>query len=109
VLQFLPGETLPALTLGERFRPGDGETRLCQPTAVAVATSGQVFVADGYCNHRVLIFNQQGRLMGLIPRSSGEIKACLHAPHTPAPPPPVTPCPGVELGHPVAEITWPFR
>lgn len=77
VLQFRPGETRPALTLGQRFRPGGGQTRLCQPTAVAVATSGQVFVADGYCNHRVLTFSQRGRLLRLIPLPSGEMKAAF--------------------------------
>jgi hypothetical protein len=80
VLQFRPGETRPALTLGERFRPGGGQTRLCQPTAVAVATSGHVFVADGYCNHRVLTFNQRGRLLRLIPLPSGEMKAASTLP-----------------------------
>jgi hypothetical protein len=83
VLQFRPGETRPALTLGQRFRPGGGRARLCQPTAVAVATSGQVFVADGYCNHRVLTFSQRGHLLRLIPLPSGEIKSCFHAPYTP--------------------------
>jgi hypothetical protein len=42
---------------------------------VAVATSGQVFVADGYCNHRVLTFSQRGSLLRLIPLPSGEMKA----------------------------------
>lgn len=72
LLQFQPGETRPMLTIGERFQPGGGQTRLCQPTAVAVASSGQVFVADGYCNHRVLQFSPRGRLLGLIPLPTGE-------------------------------------
>ncbi|PNF36923.1 Peptidyl-alpha-hydroxyglycine alpha-amidating lyase 2 [Cryptotermes secundus] len=79
VFKFRPGETRPALTLGQRFRPGGGWTRLCQPTAVAVATSGQVFVADGYCNHRVLTFSQRGRLLRLIPLPSEFLS--LQVPH----------------------------
>ena len=77
LLQFRPGETRPILTIGERFQPGGGQTRLCQPTAVAVASSGHVFVADGYCNHRVLRFSPRGRLLGLIPLSTGERKCAV--------------------------------
>jgi len=80
ILQFRHGETRPALILGKRFQPGSGPTRLCQPTAVAVASSGHVFVADGYCNHRVLTFNSRGRLMRQIPLPSGKREAPSPAP-----------------------------
>ena len=33
--------------LGEKFTPGDDASHFCKPTAVAVASSGIVFVADG--------------------------------------------------------------
>ncbi|KDR10480.1 peptidyl-alpha-hydroxyglycine alpha-amidating lyase 2-like [Zootermopsis nevadensis] len=79
VFKFRPGETFPALTLGEPFSPGDGPTRLCQPTAVAVASSGQAFVADGNCNHRVLMLSPRGRLIRLIPLPSEFLS--LQVPH----------------------------
>merc|ERR1712241_215551 len=52
VMKFNRGETQPSLVLGEKFIPGDDENHFCKPTAVAVASTGQVFVADGYCNNR---------------------------------------------------------
>jgi hypothetical protein len=36
------------------------------PTAVAVAASGDFFVADGYCNSRVMKFNKDGKLIKVI-------------------------------------------
>jgi len=77
LLQFRRGETRPILTIGERFQPGGGQTRLCQPTAVAVSSSGHVFVADGYCNHRVLRFSPRGRLLGLISLPTGESNCAI--------------------------------
>ena len=47
--------------LGERFVPGNDATHFCKPTSVAVASGGQVFVADGYCNNRVAVFSAAGQ------------------------------------------------
>ncbi len=45
------GETL--LTLGTKDQPGDGPDKFNRPADVAVAPSGEVYVADGYGNSRV--------------------------------------------------------
>lgn len=36
-------------------------TKLLQPAAVAVLSNGDFFVADGYCNSRIIKFNSQGQ------------------------------------------------
>lgn len=35
-------EQRPSLVIGQRFRPGVQHDQLCKPTAVAVATTGEV-------------------------------------------------------------------
>jgi hypothetical protein len=50
----------PALTVGEMFQPGSGPTQLCRPADVAVMKNGDFFVADGYCNSRIIKFNRKG-------------------------------------------------
>merc|ERR1712013_383882 len=52
VMMFSKGATTPSLVLGEKFIPGEDANHFCKPTSVAVSSSGQVFVADGYCNNR---------------------------------------------------------
>ncbi|XP_069701014.1 peptidyl-alpha-hydroxyglycine alpha-amidating lyase 2 [Periplaneta americana] len=80
VLKFRPGESRPSLELGERFRPGAGVRHLCQPTSVAVSRSGDIFVADGYCNSRVLHLDDHGRLLRVIPRPPEFLS--LQVPHS---------------------------
>ena len=54
----------PLLTLGQRFMPGAGQQRFCKPTSVAVhAQTGDVFVADGYCNSRLIRFSSTGHFL----------------------------------------------
>lgn len=60
--QFPPEAEEPELTLGEARVPGSDNTHFCKPTSVAVASSGDFFVADGYCNARVLRFAPDGVL-----------------------------------------------
>lgn len=43
VFKFKPKSRYPSITLGRRFQPGSIPSQLCQPTAVAVATTGEVF------------------------------------------------------------------
>ncbi|XP_017491334.1 PREDICTED: peptidyl-glycine alpha-amidating monooxygenase-like, partial [Rhagoletis zephyria] len=51
----------PVLTLGERFVPGKDMKHFCKPTSVAVDQgTGDFYVADGYCNSRVMRFNAAG-------------------------------------------------
>ncbi|KAI8438921.1 hypothetical protein MSG28_011246 [Choristoneura fumiferana] len=55
VFKFAPGQReQPALVLGEKFVPGNDELHFCKPSAVAVLASGEFFVADGYCNTRIM-------------------------------------------------------
>uniref|UniRef100_A0A1B0GBQ4 peptidylamidoglycolate lyase n=1 Tax=Glossina morsitans morsitans TaxID=37546 RepID=A0A1B0GBQ4_GLOMM len=61
-------ESQPLLTIGTPFRPGSSVKHLCKPTSIAVATTGEFFVADGYCNQRILKFNAAGRLLRIIPQ-----------------------------------------
>jgi peptidylamidoglycolate lyase len=61
VMKFPAGETKPSLVLGERFIPGSDSNHFCKPTSTAVSSTGQVFVADGYCNSRVAVFDSAGK------------------------------------------------
>lgn len=62
VHKFSPdGELL--LTLGEREVAGLDEGHFDQPTAVAVAPSGEIFVSDGYGNSRVVKFAADGTFL----------------------------------------------
>ncbi|XP_047343219.1 peptidyl-alpha-hydroxyglycine alpha-amidating lyase 2-like [Vespa velutina] len=50
------------LSLGQRFEPGNDFEHFCQPTSVAVAPStGEIYVADGYCNRRIVLFDSMGK------------------------------------------------
>ncbi|EDW01452.1 peptidyl-alpha-hydroxyglycine alpha-amidating lyase 1 isoform X1 [Drosophila grimshawi] len=51
----------PLLTLGNAFHPGVGKNKFCKPTAVAVLNNGDFFVADGYCNARILKYSKEGK------------------------------------------------
>jgi hypothetical protein len=51
----------PRLILGVAFKNGNDENHLCKPTDVDVSQkNGHVFVADGYCNQRVVRFDKNG-------------------------------------------------
>lgn len=52
--------TKPELTLGEAFKPGRSAKLFCKPTSVATLENGDFFVADGYCNTRIIKFNFAG-------------------------------------------------
>ncbi|CAF1152901.1 unnamed protein product [Rotaria sordida] len=61
VFMFKPSDlTHPALIVGEMFQPGSGPTQLCRPADIAVMKNGDFFVADGYCNSRIIKFNRKG-------------------------------------------------
>uniref|UniRef100_A0A0P5MV37 Peptidyl-glycine alpha-amidating monooxygenase n=2 Tax=Daphnia magna TaxID=35525 RepID=A0A0P5MV37_9CRUS len=48
------------LELGKKLEPGSGEGEFCKPTSVAVLPSGEFFVADGYCNSRIIKYTKAG-------------------------------------------------
>lgn len=53
----------PSITLGEAFIPGNDNRRFCKPTDVAVHSSGDFFVSDGYCNSRIIKYNKNGEMI----------------------------------------------
>lgn len=54
----------PQLVLGVAFQHGSDENHLCKPTDVAVSmANNDVFVADGYCNQRVVQFDKNGNFI----------------------------------------------
>lgn len=63
------------LTLGTPGESGDSPRHFHQPSAVAVAPSGVIYVADGYGNSRVVKFSPEGKYLkawGKKGRSIGE-------------------------------------
>ncbi|KAF6780370.1 hypothetical protein AHF37_00148 [Paragonimus kellicotti] len=53
----------PLLILGEKFKPGNDSKHFCKPTHVAVASNGDFFVSDGYCNSRIMKFDSDGKFI----------------------------------------------
>jgi DNA-binding beta-propeller fold protein YncE len=51
------------LTLGTPDTAGDDSAHLNRPTDVAITQEGQVFVADGYGNNRIVHFDREGRFV----------------------------------------------
>lgn len=60
VFKFASNKTQPSLVLGIMFEPGNDNSHFCKPTAVAAMRNGEFFVADGYCNSRIIKFNEHG-------------------------------------------------
>ncbi|MEI6398120.1 MAG: peptidyl-alpha-hydroxyglycine alpha-amidating lyase family protein [Verrucomicrobiaceae bacterium] len=68
------------MTLGERDVPGDDKKHFNRPTDVAIASNGDIFVADGYGNSRIVKFDRDGKfLKSWGGRGTG--KGLLHLPH----------------------------
>ncbi|KAG8221827.1 hypothetical protein J437_LFUL003461 [Ladona fulva] len=65
VMKFSPGgdKKKPALMLGDPFIPGTGIKQFCKPTSVAVSSTGDFFVADGYCNSRILKYDKNAQYL----------------------------------------------
>ncbi|XP_050427193.1 peptidyl-alpha-hydroxyglycine alpha-amidating lyase 1-like [Adelges cooleyi] len=64
------------MVLGVRFEPGNELNNFCKPTSVAVTTNGEFYVADGYCNSRIIKFSADGRVLlewGRSTKVSGEL------------------------------------
>ncbi|XP_005182185.1 peptidyl-alpha-hydroxyglycine alpha-amidating lyase 1 [Musca domestica] len=51
----------PLMKLGTAFTPGSNKSTFCKPTSVAVLENGDFFVADGYCNARILKYSKDGQ------------------------------------------------
>ncbi|XP_053406046.1 peptidyl-glycine alpha-amidating monooxygenase-like isoform X2 [Mercenaria mercenaria] len=54
------GEETPDMTLGIQFEPGTDTEHFCKPSDVAVLSTGEFFVSDGYCNSRIMKFDKNG-------------------------------------------------
>jgi hypothetical protein len=62
VMQFTPqGKLLK--TLGTYGKAGADRTHLDQPTDMAIAPDGDVYVSDGYGNNRIVRFDRNGRFV----------------------------------------------
>uniref|UniRef100_A0A914PSQ3 peptidylamidoglycolate lyase n=1 Tax=Panagrolaimus davidi TaxID=227884 RepID=A0A914PSQ3_9BILA len=65
------GQLAAALTLGERFVPGSDTQHFCKPAGVVVSKKdGSIFVADGYCNNRILHFSKSGEFIAEFGQAS---------------------------------------
>jgi sugar lactone lactonase YvrE len=62
ILQFSPGGQL-LRQFGTRGEPGDDETHFNKPTDMVVTPAGDIFVADGYGNNRVVHLDSSGRFV----------------------------------------------
>ena len=51
------------MTMGTKGTPGLGPEHFNQPTDVAVAENGEIYVADGYVNSRVVKFSPEGQFL----------------------------------------------
>jgi len=63
VMMFPWNSTTPSVVIGEKFVPGSDQSHFCKPTSVVVSKSGNVYIADGYCNKRVVVFDTKGRYL----------------------------------------------
>jgi peptidylamidoglycolate lyase len=63
VMKFPVANGNASLILGSRFEPGSDSQHFCKPADVAVLNSGEFFVADGYCNSRIMKFSKGGQFL----------------------------------------------
>ena len=83
VLKFAKGSTgQPALEVGVRMVPGSDQRHLCQPTDVAVLRNGDFFVADGYCNARVIKFSKDGQYLTEWSSEDERMPSHFYVPHS---------------------------
>ncbi|KAF6216414.1 hypothetical protein GE061_000756 [Apolygus lucorum] len=60
-MKFKPHSNDAELIKGTRFIPGKDSSHFCKPTSIAVLQNGDFFVADGYCNSRIVKFDLNGK------------------------------------------------
>lgn len=70
------------LALGQIDKPGEGTDppQFDQPTDVAVGPQGEIYVADGYGNSRMVKLSPEGKFLATW-GSAGEAPGEFHAPH----------------------------
>lgn len=73
--RWLPGNLTriwPDIILGEAFIPGRDQAHFCQPSEVEVSSNGRlIYVADGYCNKRIMVFTGTGKFLSSFGESLG--------------------------------------
>uniref|UniRef100_A0A1I8AP06 Peptidylglycine monooxygenase n=1 Tax=Steinernema glaseri TaxID=37863 RepID=A0A1I8AP06_9BILA len=63
-LKIQNGKLVEVFSLGTKFQPGAGKDHFCKPAGITVSKrDGSIFVADGYCNNRVVRFSKDGKYM----------------------------------------------
>uniref|UniRef100_A0A0K8SMF0 peptidylamidoglycolate lyase n=1 Tax=Lygus hesperus TaxID=30085 RepID=A0A0K8SMF0_LYGHE len=60
-MKFKPHSNDAVLIKGTRFIPGRDSSHFCKPSSIAVLKNGDFFVADGYCNSRIVKFDLNGK------------------------------------------------
>jgi DNA-binding beta-propeller fold protein YncE len=80
VFQFSPRGKL-LLALGQVDKPGDGDHQFNKPTDIAFGPQGEIFVADGYGNSRVIKFASNGKYVGQWGRR-GKGRGEFNLPHS---------------------------
>ncbi|XP_046368775.1 peptidyl-alpha-hydroxyglycine alpha-amidating lyase 2-like [Haliotis rufescens] len=84
VMRFPKGAKEPDMVLGVKFEPGSDNEHFCKPTDVAVASNGDFFVSDGYCNSRIMKYSKEGKLLKTWgEKASGSLTdMALQVPHS---------------------------
>lgn len=83
VLKFAPNNTKqPILEVGEAMVPGNDEKHFCQPADVAVLRDGSFFVADGYCNSRIVKFDKNGKFQNEWSSEDEKMPSHFFIPHS---------------------------
>ena len=80
VIKFSPkGRVL--MVLGQKDTPGETEVQFDRPTHLAFGPAGEVYVADGYGNSRIVKFSKDGRYLGAW-GTKGKDPGQFDTPHT---------------------------
>ncbi|KAK0051285.1 peptidyl-alpha-hydroxyglycine alpha-amidating lyase 2 [Biomphalaria pfeifferi] len=85
IFRFAKGQTTPNLELGVKFVPGSDQQHFCKPTGVAVSSTGVFFVADGYCNSRIIKYSSDAQVLaqwGTVGGRAGLTPYTLNIPHS---------------------------
>jgi hypothetical protein len=83
VMKFSPGNyAKPALTVGEALVPGNDQYHFCQPADIAVLKNGDFFVADGYCNSRIMKYNRRGEFLSEWSSDDDKMPRHFFLPHS---------------------------
>jgi DNA-binding beta-propeller fold protein YncE len=83
VIYKFTAEGKPLMTLGKRGVKGDNTTQYLfdGPSDLFVAPNGDIYVADGYQNSRVVRFNKDGKFVKIIGGTKGKGPGQFDLPH----------------------------